>query len=237
MRFDAAQLLAALPQTQCTRCGYPDCRGYAQAIADSEAGINQCPPGGQAGIERLAAITGLPAVPLNPQNGTESERTVAFIDEDWCIGCTLCIKVCPTDAIVGSNKRMHSVLEQFCTGCELCLPVCPVDCIVLEPAIEGATGWAAWSAELASQARLRYAASAIRRARDKADHDDALADKASSQLVGLAQQPPITDQAELERKRQVISAALAKARSRRNDQAVAVAAENQTADPPSEGCR
>ena len=120
---------AALPQTQCQRCSYPDCESYARAIAAGEAGINQCPPGGQAGVERLARITGLPAQPIDPRFGIEGPVTVAVIDEDWCIGCTLCIKVCPTDAIVGLNKRMHTVIEPYCTGCELCIPVCPVDCI------------------------------------------------------------------------------------------------------------
>lgn len=152
----AARIDAALPQTQCTRCGYPDCATYAQAIASGEAAINQCPPGGAEGVERLAAITGLDALPLSAEHGVEGPRTVAFIDEAWCIGCTLCIKACPTDAIVGSNKRMHTVIEPYCTGCELCIPVCPVDCIQLEITSGAATGWAAWSAPLAEQARVRY---------------------------------------------------------------------------------
>jgi Na+-translocating ferredoxin:NAD+ oxidoreductase subunit B len=147
---------AALPQTQCTRCGYPDCLGYAQAIEKAEAGINQCPPGGAEGVARLATITGEPAVPLNPQNGAESPRYVALIDETWCIGCTLCLPVCPTDAIVGSNKLMHTVIEAHCTGCELCIPVCPVDCISLERVTGDRTGWAAWSTGQAEQALHRY---------------------------------------------------------------------------------
>lgn len=152
----AARIDAALPQTQCTRCGYPDCATYAQAIASGEAAINQCPPGGAEGVARLADITGLAALPLRTEHGVESPRSVAFIDEAWCIGCTLCIKACPTDAIVGSNKRMHTVIEPYCTGCELCIPACPVDCIQLEIVSGKATGWAAWSAPLAQQARARY---------------------------------------------------------------------------------
>ena len=150
------RLLDALPQTQCTRCGFPDCAAYAQAIAADDAAINQCPPGGAEGIARLSAITGLPRLPLNPEHGLAAPRSVAFIDENWCIGCTLCIAACPTDAIIGTNKVMHTVQEVHCTGCELCLPVCPVDCIVLENASDTRTGWAAWSSVQAQQARDRY---------------------------------------------------------------------------------
>lgn len=150
------QILAILPQTQCTRCGFPDCSAYAQAIALDEAVINQCPPGGQEGIKRIAALTGRPEAPLNPLNGAEAPRSLAWIDEAWCIGCTLCISACPTDAIIGSNKLMHTVIEDVCTGCELCLPVCPVDCILLENVSGNHTGWQAWSQELADQASERY---------------------------------------------------------------------------------
>ncbi|MBP3981437.1 MULTISPECIES: electron transport complex subunit RsxB [unclassified Acidovorax] len=153
----AERINAALPQTQCTRCGYPDCASYAQAIAEGLASINQCPPGGQEGVARLAAITGQAVQPLNPENGLEAPRTVAVIDENWCIGCTLCIKACPTDAIVGANKFMHTVMSAHCTGCELCIPVCPVDCIQLENASGNATGWAAWTQTQADSARQRYA--------------------------------------------------------------------------------
>ncbi len=120
---------ALLPQTQCTRCGFPDCHAYAAAIANAQAPINQCPPGGQVGIERLARLLKVKAEPLNPAFGTESPRTTAVIDEDRCIGCTLCIQACPLDAIVGSAKRMHTVLTAYCSGCDLCVAPCPVDCI------------------------------------------------------------------------------------------------------------
>ena len=152
----AARIHAALPQTQCTRCGYPDCAAYADAIAAGDASINQCPPGGAEGVTRLAAITGQPALGLNPENGQETPRSVAVIDDAWCIGCTLCLPVCPTDAILGSNKMMHTVIEPHCTGCELCIAVCPVDCISLENVTGEQTGWAAWSQLQADQALNRY---------------------------------------------------------------------------------
>lgn len=152
----AAALNDALPQTQCTRCGFPDCHAYAWAIASGDAAINRCPPGGQEGIQRLAALSAQPALPLNPDNGTEAPRHLAVIDEAWCIGCTLCLKACPVDCIVGGPKLMHTVSAAQCTGCELCLPACPVDCISLRPITQGRTGWDAWSAAEARQARERY---------------------------------------------------------------------------------
>ncbi len=129
-----------LPQTQCTRCGYPACKPYAEAIAAGQANINQCPPGGDTGIRKLAEITGKPYLPLNPANGIESPRKLAFIDEARCIGCTLCIAACPVDAIVGGFKFMHTVIAQDCTGCELCIAPCPVDCIELHE-INGPSEW------------------------------------------------------------------------------------------------
>jgi electron transport complex protein RnfB len=163
------RILAVLPQTQCTRCGYPDCEAYAIAIENQEAGINQCPPGGEEGIQRLSAVTGLPALPLNPENGLEGPRHIAWIDEQWCIGCTLCISACPTDAILGASKQMHTVIEDACTGCELCLPVCPVDCIHLENVTLGNSGWNAWTQELADQAKKRYALKKLRLSKEQVE--------------------------------------------------------------------
>ena len=195
----AARIDAALPQTQCTRCGFPDCSAYANAIAEGTAAINQCPPGGAEGIARLAAITGQPVLPLSAEHGVEAPRAVAFIDEAWCIGCTLCIKACPTDAIVGSHKKMHTVIEPYCTGCELCIPVCPVDCIQLENASGAATGCSAWSAPLALLARQRYAAHRERQPLEVVE-DEAPADT--------------QDKAQAARQA-AIAAALARARQRR----------------------
>ena len=123
---------AELPQTQCTRCGYPACRPYAEAIARGDADIDQCPPGGQAGVDALAALLGRATKPLNPSFGHEAPPTIAVIDEEACIGCTKCIQACPVDAILGASKRMHSIIDAECTGCDLCVPACPVDCISMQ---------------------------------------------------------------------------------------------------------
>jgi Na+-translocating ferredoxin:NAD+ oxidoreductase subunit B len=212
---EALRIHAALPQTQCQRCGYPDCAGYAHAIANQAAPINQCPPGGAVGVARLAALTSQAVVPLNPAFGVEQERTVAFIDEAWCIGCTLCIKACPVDAIIGSNKHMHTVIEADCTGCELCIPACPVDCIEIEIATPGQTGWQAWTAEDADEALQRYEfrsklISKRLGQRDK-NHEKALQDK----LSDLPAHSRITDPAMLDKKRSMIEAALQKAKNKK----------------------
>lgn len=215
--LDAQQINALLPQTQCTRCGFPDCESYAQAIALGEAGINQCPPGGAEGVRRLAELTGLPELPLSEVHGLEGPRFLAVIDENWCIGCTLCIKACPVDSIIGTNKHMHTVVEDQCTGCELCIPVCPVDCISLVPAHQepAPTGWAAWPTELADQARHRYGHHKMHVARAKAEQETRLQAKAEHKLAHLAEASRLTDPVQLDAKRAVIEAALARARARR----------------------
>jgi electron transport complex protein RnfB len=218
----------ALPQTQCTRCGYPDCRGYAAAIAADGAPINQCPPGGAEGIARLAALTGRPVIALNPVNGTEGPRRLAVIDENWCIGCTLCIKACPVDCIVGASKVMHTVIEDQCTGCELCIPACPVDCISLQDVTPGASGWKAWSAEQAASARARYEFRSARLARDKQEQEARLAAKAAAKLEDLAAHSGIQDPAALAHKRSVVEAALARARAQRPSADQPQAAEDDT---------
>ncbi|MBS0506537.1 MAG: electron transport complex subunit RsxB [Proteobacteria bacterium] len=211
----AARINAALPQTQCTRCGYADCTAYAQAVARGEAAINQCPPGGAQGVARLAAITGRPVEPLSTAHGQEAPRAVAVIDENWCIGCTLCIKACPTDAILGLNKRMHTVIAPHCTGCELCIPACPVDCIRMENVSGQATGWAAWSTLQADQARLRYQARQQRQQLEEQLPPDALvqADAPSDAGTSAAAAPQHGDA-----KAAAIANALARARTQRASQ-------------------
>ena len=130
-----------LPQTQCGQCGYPGCKPYATAIANGEADINQCPPGGDDGIHKLADLLGVDYKPLNEEHGVPKPKSVAIIDEKTCIGCTLCIQACPVDAILGSAKHMHTIIEKECTGCELCLPPCPVDCIEMVPIKETTENW------------------------------------------------------------------------------------------------
>ncbi len=135
------QIDRLLPQTQCGQCGFPGCRPYAEAIARGEADINQCPPGGEAVIQALADLLGRDPKPLNEEHGQHKEKMVAVIDEQVCIGCTLCIQACPVDAILGAAKQMHTVIADECTGCELCIPPCPVDCIHMVPVKKTLADW------------------------------------------------------------------------------------------------
>ena len=163
-----ARIDALLPQTQCTKCGYDGCRPYAEAIARGEADIDQCPPGGDAGVAKLAALLGREAKPLNPANGLYRAPQVAFIDEATCIGCMKCIQACPVDAIVGASRLMHTVIASWCTGCELCLAPCPVDWIALVPVAE---------LPAADLSRTRHESRRLRLARDAAERDRRLAER------------------------------------------------------------
>ncbi len=160
MRSLAERIDALLPQTQCTQCGFEGCRPYAEAVAKGEADIDQCPPGGDGGVAKLAALLQRAAKPLNAAHGAYRPPQVARIDEALCIGCVKCIDACPVDAIVGASKQMHTVIAAWCTGCELCIPPCPVDCISLEPV-----------AKLPDPglSRDRHAFRAVRLARDEAE--------------------------------------------------------------------
>ena len=202
----AERIDALLPQTQCTKCGYPACRPYAEAIARGEAEINQCPPGGDAVIRGLAALLGREVLPLDPRNGIEQPRRVALIDEARCIGCTLCIQACPVDAIVGASKLMHTVVTELCSGCDLCVAPCPVDCIVMVPAT-GAD--AAWGADRAHAARERLERRRSRQERERRERTGRLAARALS-----AKQDPGA-----EKKRVAIQAAIERARARRRQRA------------------
>ena len=205
-----ARIDAELPQTQCTKCGHDGCRPYAEAIVAGTAQINQCPPGGAAGIAVLAALTGQPPLPLNPVNGIEKPLTVAVIDESLCIGCTLCIQACPVDAIVGAAKRMHTVLPALCTGCDLCVPPCPMDCIAMGPVAPPR----AWTRADADASRARFESRKQRLVHESDDNDARLQAKAIAKLDMLREDP---DQAEADtaRKRAIVEAAIARARSRR----------------------
>jgi Na+-translocating ferredoxin:NAD+ oxidoreductase subunit B len=161
-----ARIDALLPQTQCTRCGYPGCAPYAAAIAAGEAEINQCPPGGKTTIQALARLLSRPALPLNPDHGVEAAPLVAWIDEARCIGCARCLPPCPVDAVVGAQKYLHTVLIERCTGCELCLAPCPVDCIEMRPAAAPAADQATLNRERFAAHNARMAGRAAERQRE-----------------------------------------------------------------------
>ncbi len=210
----AGEIDALLPQTQCTQCGFDGCMPYARAIEAGDADINQCPPGGAAGVRKLALLLQREAKPLNPANGAQRHRAVALIDEARCIGCTLCIQACPVDAIVGAAKCMHTVIAELCTGCDLCLAPCPVDCIAMLPLPE-AEG--AWTQTMADAARERYRFRQRRLERDAAERAQRLARKAQQKL----------EQAMPDAKRATILAAVERAKARK-----ASAAPRNTDDLP-----
>jgi electron transport complex protein RnfB len=211
---------ALLPQTQCTQCGYAGCRPYAEAIAAGDAHVDRCPPGGQAGVDRLALLLGRAPMPLNPECGPETPRSAAWIEEGACIGCTLCIQACPTDAIVGAAKQMHTVLLEACTGCALCLPPCPVDCIEMLPLADLVRrGAAALRPQIdvpvaahAARWRARTLARQLRLTREQGQRDQRLAAKAQEKLRMLDAMP---EDADRDRKRAAVRAAIERARARR----------------------
>ncbi|MFW8565687.1 electron transport complex subunit RsxB [Orrella sp. 11846] len=200
--LNAQTIDALLPQTQCTQCGYDGCLPYAQAIAQGEADINRCPPGGDETIRALSALVGAPVKPLNPECGQTKPLMVAVIDESHCIGCALCIKACPVDAIVGANKRMHTILPDWCTGCELCVAPCPVDCIEMVPVTDPQLQW---SPERAQISRIRH-----QRLKTRREQQSEQALKAPEVTKHLS-----TPSGEPASKADVIAAALAKARQQR----------------------
>ena len=216
----ADQIEDLLPQTQCTKCGYPACRPYAEAIAEGTANYNQCPPGGAEGIARLATLLGKPVIALNPVNGIERERPVAIIDEAACIGCTLCIQACPVDAIAGAAKQMHTVIPELCTGCDLCVAPCPVDCIAMIPVTKHKTGWQAWSADQAEAARQRFHQREFRLRVEKEEQDARLAAKAAAKLKEVNDETALSAEelAEKNRKRAIIQAAIERARLQKEAQ-------------------
>lgn len=211
---------ALLPQTQCTKCGFDGCRPYAEAIARADAPINRCPPGGSAGIARLAHLLGRPILALDPACGEERPHRVAWVDPEVCIGCTKCIAACPVDAIIGAAKRMHTVAAGLCSGCELCIPVCPVDCITMRDDPRHPR----WTDAQGTAARRRHDARRVRLAREVAERDRIGrhgADRAGPERLGVDRgsdrdADPAVDPAidHAERKRAVIAAALQRARAR-----------------------
>jgi Na+-translocating ferredoxin:NAD+ oxidoreductase subunit B len=219
-----------LPQTQCTKCGYPACRPYAEAVAKGEANYNQCPPGGAEGIARLAALLGKPVIPLNSANGVERPRPLAVIDEQVCIGCTLCMQACPVDAIVGAPKQMHTVIAELCTGCDLCVPPCPVDCISMLAVSGEASGWDAWSQSQADAARARHDRREARLARERDAAEARAAARravggsapAASRTAAPVEVAPAAETAEASgdaeaKKRAIIQAALERARKKKEE--------------------
>lgn len=226
-----AEIDAILPQTQCRRCGFPGCRPYAAAIAEGRAEINQCPPGGEKGVRKLAELLGVSPMPLNAAHGISKPEEVALINEQLCIGCTLCIQACPVDAIVGAAKQMHTVIAAECTGCELCVAPCPVDCISMvqanrQPPAIGDKSLGALNTALACErekaaadrARSRYQFRLERLEREKQECQERLGQKAEAMAPGngssaAANLKKATVQAALER----VKAAQAQASKKNND--------------------
>ncbi|SEK97610.1 RnfABCDGE type electron transport complex subunit B [Nitrosovibrio tenuis] len=186
-----------LPQTQCRQCGFAGCRPYATAIAEGLADINQCSPGGKSGILKLAGLLGVSPKPLNTAHGFTKPRAVALINEQACIGCTLCILACPVDAIVGAAKQAHTVITEECTGCELCIAPCPMDCISMAPPRIPALGensndskphltsrgyrTDADEKKAADRARARHRFRLLRLEREKQEREEKLVQKAEAE--------------------------------------------------------
>lgn len=200
---------AILPQTQCEKCGFAGCRPYAEAIVEGGADINQCPPGGQQGIQKIAELLDIPTKPLNTMHGfPRSHQVVAWIDESLCIGCTFCIQSCPVDAIVGAAKQMHTVIADECTGCDLCVTPCPMDCISMIPDDRKATNWVSTSVDAAKKQAADKARSRYQFRQQRIAHEKRIDHKARTKEFIQPSQTQISPEV---RKQGIITAALKRA--------------------------
>ncbi|MXS85053.1 RnfABCDGE type electron transport complex subunit B [Nitrosomonas sp. HPC101] len=202
------QIDAALPQTQCGQCGFDGCKPYARAIVEGQADIDQCPPGGDAGVATIAAILHIAPKPLNTAYGHPKPPSVAFIDEAQCIGCTFCLRACPVDAIIGAAKCMHTVLTELCTGCERCIAPCPMDCISMVPIPSPATPEI--QQQLANGARERYHLRQLRLARNQQQTRKPERNKPGADTAPTLQQAAATKQAAIQAAMERARAALAR---------------------------
>lgn len=64
-----------------------------------------------------------------PANACSGMGAAYVIDEATCIGCTACIRVCPTEAISGERKQPHVIEPELCISCGACADKCPVGAI------------------------------------------------------------------------------------------------------------
>jgi Na+-translocating ferredoxin:NAD+ oxidoreductase subunit B len=125
-----AELQAMLPGSQCGQCGYVGCAQAAAALARGEAKVTLCPPGGKALAEVLAAKLG---IKVDLSAVVDDGPQLARVAEEICIGCCRCLKVCPTDAIIGAAKQIHNVINEACTGCGACTERCPTEAMTMVP--------------------------------------------------------------------------------------------------------
>jgi electron transport complex protein RnfB len=185
--IDATAIDALLPQTQCMRCGFGGCLPYAAALAAGTTALNRCPPGGARVIAELAALLGRPALPLDPDCGTEAPERVALIVAAQCTGCARCLPACPVDAILGARRSLHTVMADWCTGCELCLPACPVDCIRMpERPAAGPTA----TSPAPADSRERFGAHQQRRSSSAAERARLLAERKQAARPAGGAAPP-----------------------------------------------
>lgn len=192
---------AILPQTQCQECGFAGCLPYAEALAAGVAPIDRCPPGGEATVQALATLLKQDATPyLDQARANTRLPALAVIDEAECIGCTKCIQACPVDAIIGSAKTMHAIINLECTGCGLCVEPCPVDCIELTP-----LPVASFDKE---KARQRFQVGQIRRLQEKQDNET---------LYRQRKQLNIKSSEEIQAKQQYIQEAILRSMKRKNE--------------------
>lgn len=150
---------ALLPGANCGGCGFPGCRGFADACVRAATLENlRCPVGGNPTMKSIGEYLGqsvaesAPLLAVVRCNGDCDQRPKTNVYDGaascavaatlyagdtacsyGCLGCGDCVAACQFGAMYMNDKGLPVILEDACTACGACAKACPKLLIEMRP--------------------------------------------------------------------------------------------------------